>query len=80
MNRRRDELSEGPVVPIKWCDWTKWLLERVDSFPKSQRFIFGQRVADRAVNALEILVDAAYRSHKAPLGSQRTKEYWAGEA
>jgi hypothetical protein len=38
-----------PILLLKWYDVTKWLLERVDSFPKNQRFIFGQRLADRAV-------------------------------
>ena len=31
----------------------KWLLDRVDSFPKNQRFIFGHRLADRAIGVLE---------------------------
>ena len=40
--------NEPPILLVKWYDVTKWLLERIDSFPKSQRFIFGQRIADRA--------------------------------
>ncbi|MBN2131342.1 MAG: diversity-generating retroelement protein Avd [Sedimentisphaerales bacterium] len=52
---------------LKWYDWTKWVLERVDSFPKNQRFIFGQRLADRSIRVLEILVDASYRPRKAEL-------------
>jgi hypothetical protein len=55
------------VVLIKWYDFTKWLLERIDSFPKNQRFIFGQRLADHALDILELLVDAAYSSCKAEL-------------
>ena len=45
----------------------KWLLERVDSFPKNQRFIFGQRLADRSIRVLEMLVEAAYCPRKADL-------------
>ena len=41
--------NEPPVLLVKWYDVTKWLLERVDNFPKNQRFIFGQRIADRAL-------------------------------
>ena len=41
---------DPPVVLAKWYDLTKWLLERIDSFPKNQRFIFGQRLADHAVH------------------------------
>jgi hypothetical protein len=25
---------EAPVLLVRWYDHTKWLLERVDSFPK----------------------------------------------
>jgi hypothetical protein len=41
--------SDPPIVLVKWYDATKWILERVDNFPKNQRFIFGQRLADRAL-------------------------------
>ena len=56
--------SDPPVVLIKWYDFTKWLLDRVDSFPKNQRFMFGQRVTDHAVDILELLVEASYSSRK----------------
>lgn len=29
---------DAPVLLVRWYDYTKWLLERVDSFPKNQRF------------------------------------------
>ena len=58
-------LSSAPVVLVNWCDWTKWLLDRVDSFPNNQRFIFRQRLADRSQRVLEISVEAAYGSWKA---------------
>lgn len=49
---------------VKWYDWLRWLLDRVDSFPKNQRFIFGIRLADRAIVVLELLVEAAYSSEQ----------------
>ena len=52
--------SDPPVLLVKWYDFAKWLLERVESFPKSQRFVFGQRLADRSLGILETLVDAAW--------------------
>ena len=36
--------AESPVVLVKWYDLVKWFLERVDSFPKNQRFVLGQRM------------------------------------
>lgn len=55
------------MILIKWYDFIQWLLARIDSFPKNQRFIFGQRLADHALDVLELLIDAAYRSRKAEL-------------
>ena len=55
--------TDPPVVLIKWYDFTKWLLDRVDSFPKNQRFIFGQRVADHAIDILELLVEVILQQH-----------------
>ncbi len=65
MRLDRAEKSSAPVVLVKWYDWVKWILDRVDAFPKNQRFIFGQRLADRSIRVLEILVEAAYSSRKA---------------
>lgn len=52
--------SEPPVLLVRWYDLAKWLLERIESFPKSQRFVFGQRLADRSMGLLETLVEASY--------------------
>ncbi len=66
--------SDTPIVLVKWYDWTKWLLERVDSFPKNQRFIFGQRLADRSIRVLEILVEASYCSHKVVMLAEANRQ------
>ena len=52
-------ISEPPIVLVKWYALTKWLLARIESFPRSQRFVFGQRLADRSLGVLETLVEAA---------------------
>ncbi len=59
--------TQSPVVLVTWYDTAKWLLERVDSFPKNQRFIFGQRIASDALDILELLVEAAYSRDKVRL-------------
>jgi len=58
---------EAPVLLVRWYDHTKWLLERVDSFPKNQRFIFGTRLADTTLDIMELLIEASYTHHKAIL-------------
>jgi len=52
---------------VKWYDFTRWLLERIDSFPKNQRFVFGTRLADHALDVLETLVEASYSRRKTEL-------------
>ncbi|TWT97920.1 hypothetical protein Pla108_20740 [Botrimarina colliarenosi] len=68
--RRKDLAGPGrepPVLLVKWYDLTRWILEKVDSIPKSQRFVFGTRLADHAIGVLETLVEASYSSTKAAL-------------
>ncbi|MBN1855306.1 MAG: four helix bundle protein [Pirellulales bacterium] len=74
MRIHREEQINAPVVLVKWYDWTKWLLERVDSFPKNQRFIFGTRLADRSIRVLEILVEASYRAKKAEFLAEANRQ------
>ena len=52
--------GDVPIVLSKWYDACKWILAKVDNFPKNQRFIFGTRLADRSLGILETLVEAAY--------------------
>lgn len=37
---------EQPETLVKWYDYTKWLLERVEQFPKNHWFVLGTRLAD----------------------------------
>ncbi len=52
--------GDVPIVLSKWYDTCKWILAKVDNFPKNQRFIFGTRLADRSLGIMETLVEAAY--------------------
>ncbi len=60
--RKNDFYKDSPIVLVKWYDACKWILEKVDNIPKNQRFIFGTRLADRALGILELLVEASYSS------------------
>jgi hypothetical protein len=59
--------SDPPVVLVKWYDFTKWMLGHVDNFPKNQRFVFGQRLADGVLGILELIVDATYSDKKSKI-------------
>jgi hypothetical protein len=49
--------NDAPLVLVKWYAYAKWVLERVESFPKSQRFILGQRLSNHVMDVLETLVN-----------------------
>lgn len=51
---------EAPQVLVKLYAYAKWVLERVEGFPKSQRFVLGQRLANHVMDVLELLVKATY--------------------
>jgi len=59
--------KEPPILLVKWHDLTGWVLDRVEAFPKNQRFIFGQRLANHMLDVMELLVEAAYTQDKTPL-------------
>jgi hypothetical protein len=59
--------KEAPLLLVRWYDYSKWLLDRVDAFPKNQRFIFGTRLADTVIQILETLIEATYSRNKKDL-------------
>ncbi len=52
------------MVLVKWNDYAKWVLERVESFPKNQRFVLGRRLSNQVMEVLEGLVEASYSWEK----------------
>ena len=49
-----------PPVFQRFYLFAGWVLDRVEKFPKSARFTFGQRMTDLTLGILENLVRAAY--------------------
>jgi len=40
---------------VKWYEDTRWVLDRVDGFPKNQRFVLGTGLADAVDKVMELL-------------------------
>ena len=58
----RDVPARRHISPLRPCvryDCAKWVLERVESFPKNQRHVPGRRLSEQVMAVLEILVEAA---------------------
>ena len=54
--------AHEPDAPIftAYYDLLGWILDRVEKFPKSERFVLGQRLANHAVDVLELILTALY--------------------
>jgi len=46
--------EELPKALVKWYDYTKWVLDRVDGFPKNQRFVLGTWPAPEKVDGSKV--------------------------
>ena len=57
-------LSEGPSIVTKAYDVSLWLLLQVTAFPRTYRFVLGDRLQQTALEILEGLVDASHHREK----------------
>jgi len=53
-----------PAAVTKAYDVLLWLINHVGKFPRSHRFVLGDRIESRMLNVLESLVLAAYARDK----------------
>jgi hypothetical protein len=51
----------------KLYDFILWVIPKLDKFPRSQKFVLGDRIESLLLDILELLIDAAYSRKKAPL-------------
>jgi hypothetical protein len=62
-----EERTEPAVVVGKAYDLAKWVVPKVEKFPRSYRFSVGDRLVAGALDLLLVLVEAAYTSEKRSL-------------
>ncbi len=51
-------------VITKTEDFIRWFLPKVEKFPRTHRFLFGDRMVEIQLDLLERLIEAYYRSDK----------------
>ncbi len=51
----------------KLYDFILWAIPKPDKFPRSQKFVLGDRIENLLLDILEILIDAVYSRKKQPL-------------
>jgi 23S rRNA-intervening sequence protein len=68
----------GPAVEAH-SQFVNWLMQTVERFPKSQKFLLGDRIQNTALDVLEALIEATYtrdrRAHllRANLGLEKLR-------
>lgn len=50
-----------------WYKTTDWILDRCDKMPKHTRFTISGRIANMAIETMEVLAEAVYSKDKIPL-------------
>ena len=59
--------AELPLVVGRAYDFSVWLIQKVEHFPRSYRFSVGDRLVAGVIDLLLRLVDAAYAREKTPI-------------
>lgn len=63
MDNNQKELE----IITKTFEFMKYLVERTEKFPKSQRFIIGKKIQDLIIEIFEKLIEARYTKNRFPL-------------
>lgn len=63
-----------PVAVTKAYDIVLWLVNHVGKFPRSHRFILGDRIETKMLTVLELLIRATYSRDKKPYLEQANLE------
>lgn len=62
-----DRAPAEPALVTQAYDLLLWLINHVGKFPRSHRFVLGERIETTMLTVLMLLVEAAYSREKRPL-------------
>jgi hypothetical protein len=48
----------------KLYDFLLWMVPKIEKFPRSQKFVIGDRIENMMLDILELLIEAAYSKNK----------------
>jgi hypothetical protein len=63
----RDHAKQTGIALEKAYQFTLWLVPTVEKFPRSQKFVLGDRIETAALDVVEGIVDATYTRNRAPI-------------
>jgi len=57
-------MANEPSAIVQHYALVRWLMARVEGFPRTRRFVLGDRILNAALDVLESLTEAAYSGRK----------------
>jgi hypothetical protein len=63
-------MKNVPRIITKFYDFLIYLIPQVSKFPRSQRYLLGERLELASFDVLEVLLEACYSKAKLPLLNQ----------
>ena len=59
-----------PEIIAKYYEYLLWLMQRILKFPRNQKYTFGKKIEEKALEILEELIEAYYQHNKLKTLSQ----------
>ena len=60
LNREQLRAKKPVQIIPKMYDFILWMIRKVDKFPRSQKFVLGDRIESALLDSLSMLVEAQY--------------------
>jgi len=57
-------VTPEPQLFVFWYDFSKWLLEKTEKFPRKVRFSFSNRIDNLSLDIIEGIIEARYSRKK----------------
>ena len=57
-------MTPEPQLFVLWYDFSKWLLDKTEKFPRKVRFSFSNRIDNIALDIIEGIIEARYSRNK----------------
>ncbi|MFH1541723.1 MAG: diversity-generating retroelement protein Avd [bacterium] len=65
---------DGPKVITATYDFIRWVIPHIAKFPRNQRYTLGERVENKVISLLELLIQAQYAKEKVDILSKSNLE------
>ena len=62
--KRKNPMREDYPLFVHWYRTLDWILSAVEKFPRNARFSLASRIADAALDSMELIVEAIYTKNR----------------